>query len=290
MLEVSVQTDYTHTDLEILTIEDDDPPVKTKNHLEKKKVRTMRKSTAVGGKAPRTAFPSKTLRKIVRKKPVKMEIGESDGLEMHGDVSAAKCNLPRATGRSVKPRNPPFASSSPKPMVSIMTENLDYQIKVEEGEPSEDTTRSQTHEIGKTSSLSLPVQLPTPGLSDTVASGRSVKVGLKVKNKTSLLGAHALGLNENIASARSRRVRCGKCVRCKLADCGKCKMCENKPKFGGDGSMKKACLLKFCRNRVFKKQAINNVVRIRKPSQGSKKKVEVEVNQAIEIIKDLSEM
>ena len=58
-------------------------------------------------------------------------------------------------------------------------------------------------------------------------------------------------------------------------------MCKNKPKFGGDGNKKKACLLKFCKNRVFLKKnfsAMPNEVdrygrqrerRVRSPSRSS---------------------
>merc|ERR1711970_76124 len=60
-------------DIEILTIDDSAPPVKTvlnktKNPL-KKKWRTVRKSTGVGGKAPHATIPFKPLRKTVAVKP-----------------------------------------------------------------------------------------------------------------------------------------------------------------------------------------------------------------------------
>jgi len=60
-------------DIEILTIDDSAPPVKTvlnksKNPL-KKKWRTVRKSTGVGGKAPHAMIPFKPLRKTVAVQP-----------------------------------------------------------------------------------------------------------------------------------------------------------------------------------------------------------------------------
>jgi len=60
-------------DIEILTIDDSAPPVKavlnkTKNPL-KKKWRTVRKSTGVGGKAPHAMIPFKPLRKTVAVHP-----------------------------------------------------------------------------------------------------------------------------------------------------------------------------------------------------------------------------
>jgi len=61
-------------DIEILTIDDSAPAVKTvlnktKNPL-KKKWRTVRKSTGVGGKAPHSAIPFKPLRKSLPVKPI----------------------------------------------------------------------------------------------------------------------------------------------------------------------------------------------------------------------------
>ena len=61
-------------DIEILTIDDSAPAVKTvlnktRNPL-KKKWRTVRKSTGVGGKAPHSAIPFKPLRKSLPVKPI----------------------------------------------------------------------------------------------------------------------------------------------------------------------------------------------------------------------------
>jgi len=47
-------------------------------------------------------------------------------------------------------------------------------------------------------------------------------------------------------SARSNR--CGSCVACAARDCGTCKNCRDKPRFGGPGIKKKACLSRICRN------------------------------------------
>lgn len=60
-------------DIEILTIDDSAPPVKTAIHKTKnplkKKWRTARKSTGVGGKAPHVVVPFKPLRKSLAVKP-----------------------------------------------------------------------------------------------------------------------------------------------------------------------------------------------------------------------------
>jgi len=45
-----------------------------------------------------------------------------------------------------------------------------------------------------------------------------------------------------------RRLSCGWCVKCKLADCGACVVCQDKPVFGGQGKLvNKVCVKKVCR-------------------------------------------
>lgn len=51
------------------------------------------------------------------------------------------------------------------------------------------------------------------------------------------------------ASARRRTMRanrCGSCAACRAKDCGTCKNCLDKPRFGGPGVKKKACLARVC--------------------------------------------
>mmetsp|Transcript_6582 Transcript_6582/g.13694 ORF Transcript_6582/g.13694 Transcript_6582/m.13694 type:complete len:321 (+) Transcript_6582:173-1135(+) len=48
------------------------------------------------------------------------------------------------------------------------------------------------------------------------------------------------------ASRRARNARCGTCTSCVRGDCGECKNCLDKPKFGGRGIKKKACLRRAC--------------------------------------------
>jgi len=40
--------------------------------------------------------------------------------------------------------------------------------------------------------------------------------------------------------------RCGTCRGCTSSDCGQCKNCKDKPRFGGPGIKKKACLRRLC--------------------------------------------
>jgi len=49
------------------------------------------------------------------------------------------------------------------------------------------------------------------------------------------------------SAAKSRR--CGECEGCMRDDCGQCVPCADKPRFGGPGTKKKACVQRFCRTR-----------------------------------------
>ena len=40
--------------------------------------------------------------------------------------------------------------------------------------------------------------------------------------------------------------RCGSCIGCESKDCGMCKNCADKPRFGGPGIKKKACIARIC--------------------------------------------
>jgi hypothetical protein len=46
-----------------------------------------------------------------------------------------------------------------------------------------------------------------------------------------------------------RRMRCGDCKACRRDDCGKCASCLDRPKFGGEGRRKKACLRRQCKHK-----------------------------------------
>lgn len=65
-----------------------------------------------------------------------------------------------------------------------------------------------------------------------------------------------------LAAARSyahrtapRTNRCGACEACRAPDCGHCKECLDKPKFGGSGIRKKACISRVCTNANLLNQA-----------------------------------
>ena len=50
------------------------------------------------------------------------------------------------------------------------------------------------------------------------------------------------------ANKKIRTARCGSCTGCVRGDCGECKNCLDKPKFGGRGIKKQACLQRVCCN------------------------------------------
>mmetsp|Transcript_30585 Transcript_30585/g.79412 ORF Transcript_30585/g.79412 Transcript_30585/m.79412 type:complete len:359 (-) Transcript_30585:428-1504(-) len=50
------------------------------------------------------------------------------------------------------------------------------------------------------------------------------------------------------SAQRGRTNRCGTCAGCVRGDCGACKNCKDKPKFGGKGIKKQACVRRACNN------------------------------------------
>lgn len=61
---------------------------------------------------------------------------------------------------------------------------------------------------------------------------------------------HIAALVTDATSARRRNTmrsnRCGSCQACQSVDCGTCKNCLDKPRFGGPGIKKKACVRRIC--------------------------------------------
>lgn len=43
-----------------------------------------------------------------------------------------------------------------------------------------------------------------------------------------------------------KRVRCGECIGCTSSNCKSCKYCQDNPKYGGPGKLKKACIQRKC--------------------------------------------
>ena len=65
----------------------------------------------------------------------------------------------------------------------------------------------------------------------------------KVRAKHKMLAVY--GSSDRASKSR----RCGECEGCMRDDCGNCAACRDKPRFGGKGSKKKACVARSCRMR-----------------------------------------
>mmetsp|Transcript_28812 Transcript_28812/g.65264 ORF Transcript_28812/g.65264 Transcript_28812/m.65264 type:complete len:326 (-) Transcript_28812:912-1889(-) len=58
---------------------------------------------------------------------------------------------------------------------------------------------------------------------------------------------------------RARAARCGSCTGCVRGDCGECKNCLDKPKFGGRGIKKQACIQRSCNNPQPEEESDNEI-------------------------------
>jgi len=65
-----------------------------------------------------------------------------------------------------------------------------------------------------------------------------------------------------------RLARCGKCHNCKSQDCGSCYNCADKPKFGGPGIKKQACINRKCLMMVPRDEEGEKMARKRSKQRG----------------------
>lgn len=94
-------------------------------------------------------------------------------------------------------------------------------------------------------------EAPLAKLPQIALAGRPVVIMRRPTSPESATSApHAKGRDhETIPHAKGRNQRshrCGNCAACRAQDCGRCKNCRDKPRFGGPGIKKKACLARIC--------------------------------------------
>ncbi|KAG8470720.1 hypothetical protein KFE25_009141 [Diacronema lutheri] len=70
--------------------------------------------------------------------------------------------------------------------------------------------------------------------------------GLSEVVQRALAPAAVAGSDVPSRSAAVRLMRCGKCAACAIGDCGTCKNCLDKPRYGGPGVKKQACVARRC--------------------------------------------
>jgi len=102
--------------------------------------------------------------------------------------------------------------------------------------------RAKKESTLKTSTPPKPVVTSKPKKSTPVA--KAVKDSTKPPGQTK----RPWGVYGGSANASKSR-RCGECEGCMRDDCGSCVPCQDKPRFGGPGTKKKACVLRYCRTR-----------------------------------------
>jgi len=76
-------------------------------------------------------------------------------------------------------------------------------------------------------------------------------------NNTKVLEGDKSTVKSSIAVSGGRKVSCGECVKCRLADCGTCIHCSDKPEFGGRGKLiNRVCIKKVCRSKVWREVVV----------------------------------
>ena len=77
---------------------------------------------------------------------------------------------------------------------------------------------------------------------DVVVESEVAKYEVLDGNKKPNRAGYVYGSSRTAKKVR----RCGECEGCMRDDCGKCEICKDKPRFGGLGRLKKACIYRKC--------------------------------------------
>lgn len=91
-------------------------------------------------------------------------------------------------------------------------------------------------------------QHSSPAKSKTAKESSPADKAKKPKSDTLNKSQRSMGVYGGSSTAAKVR-RCGECEGCMRDDCGQCIPCKDKPRFGGQGTKKKACVLRYCRTR-----------------------------------------
>jgi len=105
----------------------------------------------------------------------------------------------------------------------------------------------------------------TPGLSFAFpANFKDLVLDSELEQSTKSQG------KESPKESAKRLARCGKCNNCKSQDCGSCYNCADKPKFGGPGIKKQACINRKCLLMVPRDEEGEKIARKRSKQRGPK--------------------
>lgn len=104
-------------------------------------------------------------------------------------------------------------------------------------------------QVGATKNSKKQLASPTSG-AKSKASKESSPADKPKKPKSDTLNKSQRSMGVYGGSSTAAKVRrCGECEGCMRDDCGQCIPCKDKPRFGGQGTKKKACVLRYCRTR-----------------------------------------
>lgn len=106
----------------------------------------------------------------------------------------------------------------------------------------EESLEAEKEEVGMPAKLQrlLPTAVPAK---NSQSVRQSQRPRMPSKKTTPLVLDHEAAASPSGQQPRKRGVRCMDCPAClRVEDCGSCVFCKDKPKFGGPGVKKQACM------------------------------------------------